>query len=159
MHLKILISILLLSIGGCTGPLAVIGQIYGGADAVTSLTTGKSATDTIISKGSDKDCRIHRLFKEEPMCKEKFKNIELKNNVITKEEFNKFKSQIKTKYYKPQNNSIEEAKYLLKIGVITDNEFNVVNDMRQRDSDKHKDMYINIILSAQSSLKKALKEI
>tara|TARA_B100000780_G_C21053745_1_gene423253 strand:+ start:176 stop:1072 length:897 start_codon:yes stop_codon:yes gene_type:complete len=88
-----------------------------------------------------------------------FKNIELKNNVITKEEFNKFKSQIKTKYYKPQNNSIEEAKFLLKIGVITNNEFNVINDMRQRDSDKHKDMYINIILSAQSSLKKALKEI
>ena len=79
MHLKILISILLLSIGGCTGPLAVIGQIYGGADTITSLTTGKSATDTIISKGSDKDCRLYRLFKEEPMCKEKFKKIELKN--------------------------------------------------------------------------------
>ena len=79
MHLKILISILLLSIGGCTGPLAVIGQIYGGADTITSLTTGKSATDTIISEGSDKDCRLHRLFKEEPICKKKFKKIGLKN--------------------------------------------------------------------------------
>ena len=64
---------------GCTGPLAVIGQIYGGADTITSLTTGKSATDTIISEGSDKDCRLHRLFKEEPICKEKFKKIGLKN--------------------------------------------------------------------------------
>ena len=69
----------MLCIGGCTGPLAIIGQIYGGADTITSLTTGKSATDTIISEGSDKDCRLHRLFKEEPMCKEKFKKIELKN--------------------------------------------------------------------------------
>jgi len=64
---------------GCTGPLAVIGQIYGGADTITSLTTGKSATDTIISEGSDKDCRLHRLFKEEPICKDKFKKIGLKN--------------------------------------------------------------------------------
>ena len=77
--MKIFISILMLCIGGCTGPLAVIGQIYGGADTITSLTTGKSATDTIISEGSDKDCRIHRLFKEEPVCKKKFKKIELKN--------------------------------------------------------------------------------
>ena len=69
----------MLLIGGCTGPLAVIGQIYGGADTITSLTTGKGATDTIISKGSDKDCRLYRLFKEEPMCKEKLKKIELKN--------------------------------------------------------------------------------
>ena len=69
----------MLCIGGCTGPLAVIGQIYGGADTITSLTTGKSATDTIISEGSDRDCRIHRLFKKEPVCKEKFKKIELKN--------------------------------------------------------------------------------
>ena len=77
--MKIFISILMLCIGGCTGPLAVIGQIYGGADTITSLTTGKSATDTIISEGSDRDCRIHRLFKKEPVCKEKFKKIELKN--------------------------------------------------------------------------------
>ena len=64
-------------ISGCTGPLAVIGQIYGGADTITSITTGKSATDTIISTGAKKDCRIHRLFKEEPVCKEK-KTIRLK---------------------------------------------------------------------------------
>ena len=79
MYFKILISILLLSIGGCTGPLGVIGQIYGGADTITSLTTGKSANDTILSQFSNKDCRLHRLFKEEPMCKEKFKKKELKN--------------------------------------------------------------------------------
>ena len=83
----------MLCIGGCTGPLAVIGQIYGGADTITSLTTGKSATDTIISTGSNKDCRIHRLFKEEPVCKETNKNIEIKekkekksNNVEVKQE-------------------------------------------------------------------------
>ena len=66
-------------ISGCTGPLAVIGQIYGGADTITSITTGKSATDTIISTGTKKDCRIHRLFKEEPVCKEnKSNNVEVK---------------------------------------------------------------------------------
>ena len=79
MYFKILTSILFLSIGGCTGPLAVIGQIYSGADTITSLTSGKSVTDTIISQGSNKDCRLHRIFKEEPMCKEKLKKIELKN--------------------------------------------------------------------------------
>ena len=79
MYFKILISILFLSIGGCTGPLAVIGQIYGGADTITSLTTGKNATDTILSQGSDKDCRLHRLFKEEPICREKIKKKGFKN--------------------------------------------------------------------------------
>jgi len=79
--------------GGCTGPLALVGQIYGGADTLTSITTGKSATDTIMSKGSNKDCRIHRLFKDEPVCKEIYKNIEIKykkekqsNNVKVKKE-------------------------------------------------------------------------
>ena len=85
MHFKILISILFLSIGGCTGPLALIGQIYGSADTITSLTTGKGATDTIISQGSDKDCRLHRLFKEEPMCKEKLKKKGLENKEEKKE--------------------------------------------------------------------------
>ena len=55
---------------GCTGPLAVIGQIYGGADTITTLTTGKGATDAIISTGTNKDCRVHRIFKKKPMCKE-----------------------------------------------------------------------------------------
>ena len=79
----------MLCMSGCTGPLALVGQIYGGADTFTSLMTGKSATDTIISTGSNKDCRIHRLFKEEPVCKETNKNIELKkksNDVEVKKE-------------------------------------------------------------------------
>ena len=67
---------------GCTGPLALVGQIYGGADTFTSITTGKSATDTIISTGSNKDCRIHRLFKGEPVCKETNKNIEIKEKKV-----------------------------------------------------------------------------
>ena len=79
-------------VSGCTGPLAIVGQIYGGADTITSLTTGKSATDTIISKGSNKDCRIHRLFKEEPVCKEKNKNIETKEKKSNKVEVKKEKS-------------------------------------------------------------------
>ena len=77
--MRIIFIFLLLCISGCTGPLALVGQIYGGADTLTSLTTGKSATDTIISTGSNKDCRIHRLFKEEPVCKEKkSNNVEVK---------------------------------------------------------------------------------
>ena len=88
--MRIIIFFLMLCMSGCTGPLALVGQIYGGADTLTSLTTGKSATDTIISTGSNKDCRIHRLFKEEPVCKEINKNIEIKekksNNVEVKKE-------------------------------------------------------------------------
>jgi len=80
--MRIIFIFLLLCISGCTGPLALVGQIYGGADTLTSLTTGKSATDTIISTGSNKDCRIHRLFKEEPVCKETNKNIEIKEKKV-----------------------------------------------------------------------------
>ena len=76
--MRLIIFFLMLCMSGCTGPLALVGQIYGGADTFTSITTGKSATDTIISTGSNKDCRIHRLFKEEPVCKETNKNIETK---------------------------------------------------------------------------------
>ena len=88
--MRLIIFFLMLCMSGCTGPLALVGQIYGGADTLTSLTTGKSATDTIISTGSNKDCRIHRLFKEEPICKETNKNIKIKekksNNVEVKKE-------------------------------------------------------------------------
>ena len=89
-------------ISGCTGPLAVVGQIYGGADTITSITTGKSATDTIISTGTKKDCRIHRLFKEEPVCKEKNKNIETKEKKNNKVEVKKEKSILKniTNFFK-----------------------------------------------------------
>ena len=80
--MRIIIFFLMLCMSGCTGPLALVGQIYGGADTLTSLTTGKSATDTIISTGSNKDCRIHRLFKEEPVCKEINKNIEIKEKKV-----------------------------------------------------------------------------
>jgi hypothetical protein len=88
--MRIIIFFLMLCMSGCTGPLALVGQIYGGADALTSLTTGKGATDTIISTSSNKDCRIHRLFKEEPVCKETNENIDIKekksNNVEVKKE-------------------------------------------------------------------------
>ena len=85
MHKIILLFFLILFINGCTGPLAVIGQIYGGADAISSLTTGKSATDTIISTGSKQDCRIHRLFKEKPVCKKiDIKNEENKKRIMLK---------------------------------------------------------------------------
>ena len=88
--MRIIIFFLMLCMSGCTGPLALVGQIYGGADALTSLTTGKGATDTIISTSSNKDCRIHRLFKEEPVCKETNENIEIKekksNNIEVKKE-------------------------------------------------------------------------
>ena len=77
--MPIIFFFLMLFVSGCTGPLALVGQIYGGADTLTSITTGKSATDTIISTGSNKDCRIHRLFKEEPVCKETNKNIKVKD--------------------------------------------------------------------------------
>jgi hypothetical protein len=90
----ILLFFLILFINGCTGPLAVIGQIYGGADTISSLTTGKSATDAIISTGSKQDCRIHRLFKEKPVCKKiDIKNEEnkKKNNVEVKKQKSFFK--------------------------------------------------------------------
>ena len=104
MHKIILLFFLILFINGCTGPLAVIGQIYGGADAISSLTTGKSATDTIISTGSKQDCRIHRLFKEKPVCKK----IDIKN------EENKKKNNVEVK---------KQKSFLTKIG----NFFNFMN--------------------------------
>lgn len=100
--MRIIIFFLMFFISSCTGPLAVVGQIYGGADTITSLTTGKSATDTIISTGANKDCRIHRLFKEEPVCKEKNKNIETKEKKSNKVEIKKEKSILKniTNFFK-----------------------------------------------------------
>ena len=100
--MRIIIFFLMFFISGCTGPLAVVGQIYGGADTITSITTGKSATDTIISTGTKKDCRIHRLFKEEPVCKEKNKNIETKEKKNNKVEVKKEKSILKniTNFFK-----------------------------------------------------------
>ena len=93
--MRIIIFFLILCMSGCTGPLALVGQIYGGADTLTSLTTGKSATDTIISTGSNKDCRIHRLFKEEPVCKETNNNIEIKEKKSNNVEIKKEKSILK----------------------------------------------------------------
>ena len=100
--MRIIIFFLMFFISGFTGPLAVVGQIYGGADTITSITTGKSATDTIISTGANKDCRIHRLFKEEPVCKEKNKNIETKEKKSNKVEVKKEKSILKniTNFFK-----------------------------------------------------------
>jgi hypothetical protein len=60
-------AVLLLS--GCTGPLLVAGQIYGGADVISSATTGKSLPDTIVSEVNGEDCYIHRVFKGEDICK------------------------------------------------------------------------------------------
>jgi len=34
--MRIIIFFLMLCMSGCTGPLALVGQIYGGADALTS---------------------------------------------------------------------------------------------------------------------------
>ena len=93
--MRIIIFFLILCMSGCTGPLALVGQIYGGADTLTSLTTGKGATDTIISTGSNKDCRIHRLFKEEPVCKETNNNIEIKEKKSNNVEIKKEKSILK----------------------------------------------------------------
>ena len=92
---------------GCTGPLALVGQIYGGADTLTSITTGKSATDTIISTGSNKDCRIHRLFKGKPVCKDKNKNMEIKEK---KEKSNN----VEVKKEKSNNVEVKKEKSILK---------------------------------------------
>lgn len=63
-------AVLLLS--GCTGPLLVAGQIYGGADVISSATTGKSLPDTIVSEINGEDCYIHRVFKGKDVCEKEF---------------------------------------------------------------------------------------
>jgi|OM-RGC.v1.028949905 hypothetical protein len=60
--------IILLS--GCAGPAAIIGQVYSGVDALTSITTGRGAADTVISEINSKDCKVFRLFKGKKVCKE-----------------------------------------------------------------------------------------
>ena len=98
MHFIILTFFFMLSFTGCTGPLAVIGQIYGGADTLTSLTTGKGAADAAVSAGSNKDCSIHRIFKNKPMCKE----------IIQKtEEIKKIDDKSNTEEVKKNNNFLE----------------------------------------------------
>jgi|TARA_R110000823_G_scaffold49298_1_gene124566 hypothetical protein len=45
-------------------------MIYTGADTAASVTTGKGFIDNVLSAINDKDCRLHRFFKGEEICKE-----------------------------------------------------------------------------------------
>jgi len=45
-------------------------MIYTGADTAASVTTGKGFIDNVVSEMNGADCRIHRLFKGEEICKE-----------------------------------------------------------------------------------------
>jgi hypothetical protein len=67
---KIILLLSIVFLSGCTGPLALVGQIYGGADTASTIVSGKGVVDNMVSDHKGMDCRIHRVFKDEPMCKE-----------------------------------------------------------------------------------------
>ena len=53
----LLISMLIVVVSGCVNTAA-------------SVTTGKGFIDNVVSEMNGADCRIHRLFKGEEICKE-----------------------------------------------------------------------------------------
>ena len=63
----ILISMLTVVVSGCS---TTATMVYTGVDTATSITTGKVFIDNVLSTIKDKDCRLHRLFKGEEICKE-----------------------------------------------------------------------------------------
>ena len=58
---------LIVVVSGCSTTAAMI---YTGVNTAASITTGKGFIDNTLSAIKNKDCRIHRLFKGEEICKE-----------------------------------------------------------------------------------------
>jgi hypothetical protein len=55
---------------GCGAPLALTAVSYG-ADGVSVATTNKTGTDHLISMASKKDCALWRMFRNNPICKDR----------------------------------------------------------------------------------------
>ena len=61
----LLISMLIVVVSGSSSG----SLIYGGLDMTSNITTGKGVVDNVVSEMNGADCRIHRLFKGEEICK------------------------------------------------------------------------------------------
>ena len=57
-------------VSACGAPLAFTAVGYG-ADGASLVSTGKTATDHLISMGSKQDCAMFRIVRGKPMCKER----------------------------------------------------------------------------------------
>lgn len=67
-----LVALLLLPLlaGACAAPLALTAVSYG-ADGVSMAATNKTGSDHLISMASKKDCALWRMFRNNPICKER----------------------------------------------------------------------------------------
>ena len=45
-------------------------EIHSGIDLLSQASTGKSTTDHMLSNVNDKDCKVLRTLKAEPVCKD-----------------------------------------------------------------------------------------
>ena len=63
----LLVSMLIVAVSGCSTTAAMIST---GVNTAASITTGKGFIDNTLSAIKNKDCRTHRLFKGEEICKE-----------------------------------------------------------------------------------------
>lgn len=61
----LLVGMLIVVVSGCSS----VSLIYGGLDMTSNITTGKGVVDNVVSEMNGADCRIHRLFKGEEICK------------------------------------------------------------------------------------------
>ena len=79
----VIISLFLLILSGCAGPISAITSTIGGADFFTRLFTDKGVVDHAISEGQGMDCKISNLLKEKELCDEKLIDKMIKLNCQT----------------------------------------------------------------------------
>ena len=56
--------------GACAAPLALTAASYG-ADGVSMAATNKTGSDHLMSMASKKDCALWRMFRNNPICKDR----------------------------------------------------------------------------------------
>jgi len=66
---KILTVLTVISLSGCVAaPLVITG--VGVASVASNETTGKSITDHAVSTVRDQDCKIARVWNDQPVCQD-----------------------------------------------------------------------------------------
>ena len=61
------LTLSLLMLSGCASMLTAIST----ADVVSALITGKTSTDNVVSVVAGEDCAVFRMFRGDPICKDK----------------------------------------------------------------------------------------
>ena len=106
---KIILLLSIVFLSGCSGPLALVGQIYGGADTASTIVSGKGVVDNMVSDAKNMDCRIHRVFKDEPIFDGQFSNSCYVDRM--QEAFTHFQQQKKTDFLNDWNHLIFHLPY------------------------------------------------